>query len=166
MPLKKKETKERSEFERDDYLDAFTKDYKIEHFGEGEWIEEDDLVRFEHEGINCLVQRNQMGALCGYCEIPKGHKYFAGDYDDIPYEAHGGLTYSEYGPLGFWIGFDCAHSYDVVPACENMLIEIQNKMRQRLRLESSRIFERSYKNIEFVKQQCMKLAEQIKSDMK
>ena len=52
----------------------------------------------------------EMGHRCGYVKLPEGHLCRDMDYDDIPIEVHGGLTYgpSENG----WVGFDCGHCYD------------------------------------------------------
>lgn len=61
---------------------------------------------------------------CAYVELPEHHKYYGKDYDEIPIECHGGLTYSSSdgiasrnSPLrrdGFWIGWDYAHLNDYV----------------------------------------------------
>ena len=56
----------------------------------------------------------------GYVHIPEGHKYYGLHYDEIPYDVHGGLTFSEVikdsdlhnWPKGHWIGFDTAHYGD------------------------------------------------------
>ena len=82
----------------------------------------------------------------GYVFIPKGHKYYGVDYDDIPVDVHGGLTFSEslesikeYGAWGVilpegvngdeWvIGFDTCHSGDTMskwPDEESVLLEAQ-----------------------------------------
>ena len=61
----------------------------------------------------------------GYVILPKGHKYHGIDYNDIPVDIHGGLTYSrdiEYfstdkveAESGAWvIGFDTAHHGDTL----------------------------------------------------
>lgn len=57
---------------------------------------------------------------CGYVELPKTHKYFNVDYDNIPVECHGGLTYGRNflhtvaAPTEdrFFIGWDYAHYVD------------------------------------------------------
>lgn len=60
---------------------------------------------------------------CAYVELPKGHKYYGENYDDIPIDCYRGLTYSsERGIMfpednpnhrdGFWIGWDYAHLGD------------------------------------------------------
>lgn len=49
----------------------------------------------------------------GYVKLPKGHPYWGKDYDDIPVEVHGGLTFGEEDENGFWVvGFDTAHHSD------------------------------------------------------
>ena len=59
---------------------------------------------------------------CAYIELPKEHKYYGKDYEDIEISCHGGLTYrSDQGIIpkdsedhrdGFWIGWDYGHCYD------------------------------------------------------
>ena len=45
--------------------------------------------------------------------IPKGHIAYDKDYDDLPINVHGGLTYGQFGEDGLkWFGFDCAHAGD------------------------------------------------------
>lgn len=146
---------------------------KLALYGYGEWIDEPDKLQFEHMGIKCLILRNESGALCGYCELPEGHKYYAKDYEEILYLAHGGLTFSgnrkQFGLDGFWIGFDCSHSFDITPECEIFLQESRTRLMNKMpalkkMLESSPIFNRTYKNIAFVEQECKQLAKQIIND--
>ena len=81
---------------------------------------------FEYKGFDCLILRTRpatLGHLCGYVQIPKGHKLYDLSYNEIEEKynydvpAHGGLTFD--GELqdqqGHWIGFDCAHSGDISP---------------------------------------------------
>lgn len=78
-------------------------------------------LQFEREweahGLNCRVFRHpDLGHLCGYVEVPDEHPWHGKGYDDLV-SVHGGLTYA--GNLrgdGWWIGFDCAHFGDFVPA--------------------------------------------------
>ena len=62
---------------------------------------------------------------CAYVELPREHKYYGLEYDDIPIECHYGLTYSSNDGIvfpaenenhkdGFWIGWDYAHLGDYV----------------------------------------------------
>lgn len=87
-------------------------------------IKEGDRKEFDYLGYKCLILRmDYSGHLCGYIEIPDNHKLDGMDYTSIEEKydwevpAHGGLTFS--GKLrdeeGQWIGFDCAHSGDVLP---------------------------------------------------
>jgi len=55
-----------------------------------------------------------------YIKIPKGHKYYEKDYDDINIDCHGGFTFAGkdfiFNPIeiknSWWIGWDYAHSGD------------------------------------------------------
>ena len=52
-----------------------------------------------------------------YIEIPKGHKLWGQDYDDININVHGGLTYADHNLMGidsenWYIGWDYAHAGD------------------------------------------------------
>ena len=52
-----------------------------------------------------------------YIEIPKGHKYYKVEYDNIDIYVHGGLTYSDNELMGvesknWFIGWDYAHDGD------------------------------------------------------
>lgn len=79
---------------------------------------------FEYKGYICHIRRVGVpysGHLCGYIEIPAGHKLCGVGYDDIEsyynYDlpAHGGLTFSGTVDENYWIGFDCAHTGDLCP---------------------------------------------------
>lgn len=52
----------------------------------------------------------------GYVRLPKNHKYFGADYDDIPYDIHRGLSYADYQTFNgieyYVIGFDTSHYGD------------------------------------------------------
>lgn len=52
----------------------------------------------------------------GYIKIPVGHKYYGMHYEEVPMNAHGGLTYSGdlFGRNEWWLGFDCAHTEDLM----------------------------------------------------
>lgn len=69
----------------------------------------------ETSGIQWAIGTNGAGAWVAYARVPEGHKWYGKDYDDVPAEVHGGLTYSETYPDGHWIGFDFAHIGDYVP---------------------------------------------------
>lgn len=73
----------------------------------------------EYNGYNYYVL-NLGTHPCGYVEIPSGTKYFNVDYDYIPVECHGGLTYgrgylhtvAEIDDNRYFIGWDYAHYGD------------------------------------------------------
>lgn len=79
----------------------------------------DDLVKvvvFNHSAA--------MGWRCGYVGVPKGHPLYGKKYEELDFEVNGGLTYSDYNGEydkeadvnnKYWyLGFDCAHSGDVL----------------------------------------------------
>lgn len=49
-------------------------------WGDGPWRKEPDRVDFEHAGLPCLLQRNRMGAWCGYAAVPPGHPWHGVQY--------------------------------------------------------------------------------------
>ncbi len=107
-----------------------------EEWGPGPWQDEPDRVEWRHASLPCLVVRGPMGALCGYVGVPPGHPLhgrsaFDGSCDEL--DAPGGLTFA--GPCEeggdichvpqpgepanvWWLGFDCAHAYDLVPGLD------------------------------------------------
>ena len=124
-----------------------------------EWMDEPNREEFEHAGYKCLILRHpELGHLCGYVGVPRGHPCYGKHYDHLPYEdllsveVHGGLTFSQAGngktwPAGYWwLGFDCAHAWDLVPFMANIK-----------GLESSG----TYKNFQYVKQETKGLTDQI-----
>ena len=81
---------------------------------EKDWISE--------AGLRCVCLIVEYGThRCGYVEVGKDSPLFGLDYDQVPVECHGGLTYSsekegrdDY-PVksdGWWFGFDCWHADD------------------------------------------------------
>tara|TARA_B100000131_G_scaffold321061_1_gene370772 strand:- start:1559 stop:2053 length:495 start_codon:yes stop_codon:yes gene_type:complete len=95
----------------------------------------------EATGLDCMIHRNGMGALCGYVGVSEGHPLFKVDYYEVPssvqFAPHGGLTFSDTcnedackvtgegichdAKPGrpehvWWLGFDCGHYSDLVPS--------------------------------------------------
>jgi hypothetical protein len=71
------------------------------------------LARGSHAGHDWLVAHNGMGYRCGYVRVGPGHPWHGKGYDDVPAEAHGGLTFAKAAADGgWWVGFDCAHAGD------------------------------------------------------
>ena len=120
--------------------------------GEGPWSKENDRVEFKNAGLTCLIQRNSLGAWCGYVGIPSSHRFYKKHYDtvDVEVEVHGGLTYS--GECAgvichkteklWWFGFDCAHYMDFIPTFCKIGKDI-------------------YRDQRYVTEQTMSLAEQL-----
>lgn len=65
--------------------------------------QEGDYMAFEYKGYKCRILRvhrlqdpNSITIfLCGYVLLPKKHKYYGKDYDEIDIDVHGGLNYSD-----------------------------------------------------------------------
>lgn len=159
-----------------------TSDQKLENWGYGEWVEEPDLIEFEHTGFECRVQRifhreNSKilfgGHLCGYICVNEGHPWHGLIAKELSPEAsvHGGITYAAQNKDGYWIGFDCAHFRDLLPS----MVDFRKRMYQtderfkkikdaQMKLESqfssSAFFKETYRNIEYVVKECKSLAEQ------
>ena len=115
-----------------------------------EWKNEPNEVELVLNGFDCRIERMPMGHLCGYVRIPEAHPWYLKSYselDAVGVDAHGGLTFS--GRLmdagGYWIGFDCAHSGDLIPSTRY--------------LDS----ERTYKNIAYVTKELEHLTKQAKA---
>lgn len=103
-------------------------EWETEPYDWGTWVDEET-------GLTCLIRRNHSGAWCGYVIVPPGHPIFAQSpasdddayHDDLTtgcpvwLDVHGGVTFDGYvkcdpaGVRGHAVGFDCAHSRDVVP---------------------------------------------------
>jgi len=151
---------------------CFSKCVKYDLCGAGPWVQETDFEVFDHKGITCCIRRNPvMFNLNGYCKLPDRHKYIDISYFDIPYEVHGGLTFGEWMDEKkkdeFWIGFDCCHSMDYSPKDyyhkKMMSEELRNMMLPKFEMPDE--FKPVYRDIEYVRNQCRELAEQILGDM-
>lgn len=110
---------------------------------DGPWMHEPDKVQWvdDETDLDCLAVRNQMGAWCGYVGVPPGHPTHGKGYRDVDVQVHGGLTFAdscdEDAPEGhgichvplpgraadvWWLGFDCGHGTDIVPASEALAL--------------------------------------------
>jgi len=79
--------------------------------------------KWEAHGLKCRVLDSPFQGYNGYVGIPKEHPAWRKNYNDLPIDVHGGLTFSEMGkeddanwpdPELCWFGFDTAHSGDWV----------------------------------------------------
>ena len=147
-------------------------------WGPGPWQDEPDKEQFADEatGYACLIKRNRLGALCGYVGVPAGHPWHGKGYDEVRTaddewpDVHGGLTYSalcQEGPEGetichvpapgepeplYWLGFDCAHAFDLAPGMDFHL-------RKSSGVSYADLGE-TYKTVAYVKAECAGLAAQ------
>lgn len=136
-------------------------------WGSGPWQSEPDKAQWIHAGLDCLIVRNDMGALCGYVGVPNGHPLHGKDYDQAhdlaEIDVHGGLTYArdcagkichvpEQGRPDhvWWLGFDCAHLGDFVPS--------SNSLRS---FGLSRRRDEVYRDLAYVKAEVERLADQF-----
>ena len=133
------------------------------------------LWRDSDTGLVCMIKRGHYGHLCGYVGVPNGHKLFglSDEFEPIlqGLRVHGAVTYSgqitTFGAfpamLGFvdnelsfkntdvwFIGFDAAHSTDLVP----MSFGLPG-------LLGSSSGDGTYKDFGFMREQCTQLAKQI-----
>lgn len=152
-------------------------------WGDGPWQDEPDKEQWPDEatGYACLIKRTPItGSLCGYVGVPQGHPWHSVGYGEIDdrVEVHGGLTYSDLcqeGPEGFtichvpapgepeplwWLGFDCAHAGDIMPAMEAQLREIGTPLPRPSSFADELGFRESYKTVAYVKAECAALAKQ------
>jgi hypothetical protein len=159
----------------------YCREEKLRWWGQGEWLDEPDIVEFEHLGFTCKVLRVCLedgrdlkhrfgGFLNGYVAIPSDHPFYQKAYEKIPINCHGGLTFGECTDRHL-IGFDCAHSFDYIPSTEHLkktipsLIKIEKELeglKKNSMFKDSPIFQKTYRNMEFVIAECKKIAEQLK----
>lgn len=140
-------------------------------WGEGPWQHEPDKVQWvdEETGFDCLVVRaGDMGHLCGYVGVAKGHPFFQVDENSInPWpDVHGGLMYARFCVEGrgehgichvpfpgrpahvWWLGFDCAHLGDTSPGIKSRRYDGDAGD--------------AYRTVHYVRNQCRELARQFK----
>lgn|GEM_PF-2034072 len=141
-------------------------------WGDGPWQNEPDKKQWLDEitGFPCLIHRGIIpGTLNGYVGIGEDSPLFGVDQEKINAETHGGITYVGYGysterpqvgisvELGadsiWWIGFDCAHAWDIMPAINAL---IRSFGREPLLFGS-------YKDIAYVEDRVRELARLLKA---
>lgn len=122
------------------------------------WKDEPDEVYFEHEGFKCAIYRvPSLGHLCGYA----GVNNLVDEFSEHDIDVHGGVTYfqenkNSYGAMqdyfkdcDFVIGFDTAHYMDLVPFMPSMPD-----------------MGGTYKDVSFVRNEIIKMVEQLKEYVK
>ena len=150
-------------------------------WGEGEWQNEPDFEEFVYLDHPCYLVRADSGGWCGYVGIPNDH-YYATQGNARELEVHGDVSWSEgqlpFGihkmyPTAYWIGFDCSHLGDYMPKYDKQLEILRNtgtkdgsllnRATDRIKSVCDEIVERpkTYRNIEFARNELKRLVEQI-----
>lgn len=160
-------------------INIHTVEEKREWWGEGPWLKEPDRIEFEHLGVSCLIVRMVIeetmghkfgGYFCGYCRIPEGHRFFDKLEEYIDVSVHGGITFADFGGHesihGFkqgeyWIGFDCAHSSDIIPSLKKVQKDFYLYNEFKKSFPDSSLLNPTYKEISFAIGECKDLASQI-----
>ena len=126
----------------------------------GPWNSEPDFIEWldPGTGLTCQINRNVGGALCGYVGLPSHHPDWGAhdaNREGSRLDCHGGITYGQEDvERRLWfVGFDCAHVFDLSPAYEATLRHIHADRGAEGRDQ--------YKNIEYVKAQVESLAQQL-----
>ncbi len=166
--------KEKIKITKKDHL--WTSDKKLKFCGYGEWVEEADITEIEYLGYEaCIVRIFKIetftkeevyfgGHLCGYVKIPESHPYY-GD-KDVNLEVHGGLTFNSMEEE-HWVGFDCAHSGDMVPTIEHFkktrteMRDFEKKFPIPESMKDHPWFKPVYKNIDYCIQECVNMIDQL-----
>lgn len=146
---------------------------------EYEWLHEPNHMEFHYKGYFCEIHRHELGHLCGYVYIPVfqgpmtqkvmayliDHPLTDGfdytnfeEYFDL--HVHGGVTHGdiieeEKGAL-IKIGFDCAHSGDLIPGMKTTLGQIrwgEGSM--------DHLFRDVYRNIAYVEKEIKEMVDAI-----
>lgn len=100
-------------------------------------------------GLWCHIKRHYCSKhLCGYVTLPSKHPWRGLSYDNIPADCHGGITYhgvlDQSTPNVVSIGFDCAHGGDLSPVYQ---------------------YGGVYRDINYVRNECARLARQVEDSM-
>lgn len=168
-------------------------DIKSIYWGNGPWIGEFDYISDIYKDYIYRVIRKavwsdtkkkylECGYFCGYVKIPSDYPFYKNiseflvnkngevevtslESPEFELDVHGGITFSEINESGeFWIGFDCAHSMDIIPSIKHTdhLKEMIEKFPAHAQqLKNSPIFKKSYKNSKFAEEQCKSLIDQL-----
>lgn len=139
----------------------FTSDEKLEKWHYGEWIEEPDLFIFQYKDYQCEIERKAVGYLCGYVYLYSTDEV-EGEFIDV----HGGITFDETRNQTRAIGFDCAHSGDILPSLfqNKSVLDLKKKILHLSRKKSpllQLIEVPIYKNMEFCIEECKKIVNQL-----
>lgn len=132
------------------------------------WENEPNRYVFSYKGYRCLIRRTDLKILCGYVGIPPCHKYYGKSADELQnIDCHGGLTFSDRFKAedageqnltsedndGYWyIGFDAAHAWDLVP----YMVEEYGHHELFQHAHTG-----TYKDMNYMIEQCKKIVDQL-----
>lgn len=163
--MKKPKTKDMIEFE-----------IMKEQWGNGPWNQEPDEEEFEYKGYNCLLRRSPWGVWCGYIHIKLPSKIYKGEEEDsYDFDVHGGITLAQTWETNdgkiLSLGFDCGHfsdkkPIDILSYTDFIIKNIDDAfIKKKLLDNNSKIKEmyenRTYRTIDFARNECKKLVDQI-----
>lgn len=144
-------------------------------WGKGPWQKEPDKVQWKDKetGLPCLAVRHpEFGHWCGYAGVTDENTFFGVDDSACNLDAHGGVNFSSFcdeqdkkkgvchipepgePDRVWWFGFDCNHGYDFAPGATSYF--------QSVGISSSLGFRGVYRSLDYVRQQCQRLAAQLK----
>lgn len=149
----------------------------IDVWGEGPWLTEPlyEPQNFEYKGYTIWLNRGPSGAWNGYIGVPLDSHYAQDEnYDEL--DVHGGVTWN--GPdlpfsnddkntQSFWIGFDCGHWNDYQPIYEQFFKkECRHPSPFHIKIEEfkslyPKLYDKTYKTMDFAREQCEKMVDQI-----
>ena len=114
--------------------------------------------------LDCIARRSHLWAWCGYVGVPKSNRAHGKHYDHPSLreiDVHGGLTYSmanskdlglDEGEDLWWLGFDCAHAWDLIPVFVDTELAYGGILMPTME-------EDHYRDLPYVHRQCTHLAE-------
>jgi hypothetical protein len=163
-------------------------------WGDGPWQNEPDKVVWIDPvtNLDCMIHRGPSGALCGYVGVGPDHPWHGKGCDDVDVEVHGGLTFAnkcneeateangichipEPGRPHdvWWLGFDCAHAFDVMPRLRRDELDIADQLETEGKYKEAALFRRGitntdgpfrshYRDIAYVTAEVTSLAQQAR----
>ena len=139
-------------------------------WGPGPWQDEPDRFEWRHKGVPCLALRGPWGAWCGYVAAEPGHPWHGHEPDA---EVHGDVTFTgtcsghichvpEPGEPDdvWWLGFDCAHAFDLQPGMGAYLRKVDGMLPERF-AGVDPFSDGTYRDLAYVRAQCEQLADQL-----
>jgi hypothetical protein len=155
---------------------------KEEKWSSGPWTVEPDLAHFVHKYLPCVMLRHHsLGHWCGYTGVPVGHPLYKQREISISrlVSVHGGPTFVGCWPVKvkdshtdlytlltphdkyWWVGFDCGHAGDIVPAMRIFLGKRGKDYSHFSSGEGWRGEKATYKDMGYVHKQVIRLADQL-----